>query len=241
MKTFNRILVIISLFVFCSCGHKALFKYKEREIPRKDVGVVQTPIEKNDSVIIEVKQLVIWNNLSVPIICDVSPVIRFKVSIKNNTSKDVAFCTYCRDQDDFFYFDNSFYGIKNKDTIKFGVEKYEKKTLAREINFKNRNYFRRYVIRGHSTANFTLYGDISLRSLPRLKNGDNLKEILAYLKGYSFYFIPHYVAASSLDKNANVTYMSKGIAHITSKTKFKTSNFKDAEIWVRRQRQCRRY
>lgn len=241
MKIFNSTLVIISLFVFCSCGHKARFKYKEREIPREDVGVAQTPIEKNDSVIIEVKQLIVCDNLIVPVISDTSPFIELKINIKNNTSRDVAFCTYRRVQDDFFYFDNSFYGIKNKDTIKFGVEKYEKKTLDREINFKNGNFFHRYVIRGHSTANFALEGDISLRSLPRLKNGDNLKEILAYLKGYSFYFIPHYVAASSLDKNANVTYMSKGIAHITSKTKFKTSNFKDAEIWVRRQRQGRRY
>jgi|GEM_PF-5931508 len=241
MKIFNGILIIMSMSAFCSCGHKDIFKYREREISRKDIGVVQTPIEKNDSIIINIKQLVIWNNLSVPVICDVQPFIRLKISIKNNTTKDIAFYTYRRPTTDFFYFDNSFYGIKNEDTIKFGVDEYEKKTLALEINFKNGNYFRRYVIKGHSTANFTLYGDISLRSLPRLKNGDNLKEILAYLKGYSFYFIPHYVAASSNDKNANVTYMSKGIAHITSKTKFKTINAKDAEIWVRRQRQGRRY
>jgi hypothetical protein len=67
MKTFNRILVIISLFVFCSCGHKDIdLNIRKERYLEKMLGWLQTPIEKNDSVIIEVKQLVIWNNLSVP-------------------------------------------------------------------------------------------------------------------------------------------------------------------------------
>lgn len=227
--------------VFCSCGRKYILNYKERGIHIKDIGVVQTPIEKKDSIVIEVKQLVIWHNLSVPIASDVSPLIRLKISIKNNTTKDVAFYTYCRPTTDFFYFDNSFYGIKNEDTIKFGVDEYEKKTLAKEIKFKNGNYLRRFVIKGHRTANFTLYGRISLRSLHEFDIGDNLKEILAYLKGFSFYFIPHYVDTSCNKQYGHMAFLYKQVLHITTKTKFKTSNYKDAEIWVRRQRQGRRY
>ena len=169
--------------VFCSCGRKYILNYKERGIHIKDIGVVQTPIEKKDSIVIEVKQLVIWHNLSVPIASDVSPLIRLKISIKNNTTKDVAFYTYCRPTTDFFYFDNSFYGIKNEDTIKFRVDKYEKKTLAREINFKNGDYFRRYIVKSNHQTDITVEGYIRLRSLPKLKNGIIYPKIRTILQG----------------------------------------------------------
>ena len=239
MKIFNGILIIISMSVFCSCGHK--LRCKEENIDRKNIEVVLTSINIKDSIIMKVKEFIICDNLIVPVISDTSPFIKLRINIKNNTSKDVVFCTYCKPLDSFFYYDNSFYGIKNKDTIKFGVDKYEKKTLAREINFKNGDYFRRYIVKSNHQTDITVEGYIRLRSLPKLKNGDNLKEILTYLRGYRFYFIPHYVDASYNDKNANVIYLSKQIVHITPKTKFKTDNYKNAEIWVRRQRQGRRY